>query len=330
MGEAKFIRALFYFHFVNLFGDVPLILSTDYKDNAIKPRNSKDSVYQQVVTDLEEAAGRLKGTYPTAGKARPNKYTAKALLAKVYLYLKQWGRAEDLASEIINSGSYQLEADLNQVFKKGSTETIWQLVPYLGRQTGFGNTFVPPDINTIPQFVMGDDLLNSFEGGDQRKMSWISKNTIDVNGTPVDFYFPYKYKVRGTGSGTTSEENYIVFRLAEIYLIRAEARLEQGKITGASSAEQDLNLIRNRAGLANTSANTQQAMRTALIQERRIELFIEGSNRWYDLKRWNVIDAVMTPAAISKGANWKPTARLYPIPLVELQTNPFLVQNPGY
>jgi hypothetical protein len=123
----------------------------------------------------------------------------------------------------------------------------------------------------------------------------------------------------------------MVLRLGEQYLIRAEARAQQGKVTGAGSAEEDLDAIRTRAGLSPTTASTQAQMLDAILQERRVELFAEWGHRWLDLKRTNTIDQVMSVVAPSKGGVWESYKALYPIPFNELLLNPKLKpQNPGY
>ncbi|HEU4473178.1 MAG TPA: RagB/SusD family nutrient uptake outer membrane protein, partial [Flavisolibacter sp.] len=120
-------------------------------------------------------------------------------------------------------------------------------------------------------------------------------------------------------------EYLIVFRLAEQYLIRAEARMHKGDIQGSIS---DLNIIRSRAGLPSLPVTlTPVQLATAIEQERRVELFCEWGHRWQDLKRTGRAGAVLSTA---KAPNWQSTDELYPIPAVEMQNNPFLTQNPGY
>lgn len=161
-------------------------------------------------------------------------------------------------------------------------------------------------------------MVNAFEPGDQRKIHWIGSVT---KGTTT-WYFPNKYKQRTTT--TSSLEYSIVFRLAEQYLIRAEARAQQGDLIGA---KEDLNKIRNTAGLAGTTALSQQDILKALLQERRVELFTEYGHRFFDLKRANMLDEALSPVK----AGWNTTDRLLPLPESELTLNPNLnPQNPGY
>ena len=323
LGEAKFIRAFCYFYLVNLFGDVPLILSTDYKINAIAPRTPQDQVYQQIVADLKEAQSLLSDSYSFTNEERvePNKWAAKALLARVYLFLNDWTNAEAESTAVIdNSGLYSLNSDLNSVFLMNSEEAIWQLLPEGGivNWTHEGSMFIPTG---IPMHVsLSDQLLHSFESGDFRRANWVDSIIVDS----TTYYYPYKYKVM---SATSLTEYSMVLRLAEQYLIRAEARAQQENISGSQN---DLNIIRNRAGLANTIATDKTSLLSAILHERQVELFSEWGHRWLDLKRTKNIDAVMGVMTPQKGGSWKTEWQLYPIPQSEILNDQNLTQNAGY
>ncbi|HEY8661299.1 MAG TPA: RagB/SusD family nutrient uptake outer membrane protein, partial [Hanamia sp.] len=315
-GEMLFTRALNYFYLVNLFNDVPLEKSTDYNVNSVMPRTASKKVYEQIIADLIVAKNLLNSSLPTSTNTRPNKWAATALLARVYLYQKDWANAEEQASEVINSEAYNLEPNLNNVFISTSQETIFQLMRPTSN-TSEGSAFIPASTSAKPVFAVTNYLLNEFETGDNRKTSWLRSNT--VNGQ--SYYYPYKYKVR---SSTTVSEYYIVIRLAELYLIRAEAKAEQNNITGAQA---DINIIRNRAGLLNTAASTVSDLLTAVANERQVELFAEWGHRWLDLKRMGTADEILS---IRKGPAWHASDTLYPIPFTQIQRNPFLTQNSGY
>lgn len=318
-GEAKFARALVLFNLTNLYGPIPLVISTDYHKNQVLRRSSSDTVFAQIVNDLTDAQNLLSPNYPTTGRFRPNRYTASALLSKVYLYRKNWVKAETKATEIIGAGIYSLEPDLNNVFLSGSSETIWKLSSvFPGVETWEGYFFLPVTASSVPSYVITDHLLNAFENGDKRKQDWLNKNTINGN----DYYYPYKYKL-GYDGLTIPLEDYVVFRLSEQYLIRAEARAQQDNLSGAIA---DLNLIRNRAGLQDTTFKDQASLLSAIRHERQVELFCEWGNRWFDLKRTGRASEVLS--LIKPG--WQAKDTLYPIPQTELTSNPFLTQNPGY
>lgn len=319
IGEAKFSRAFLFFNLSNLYGPIPPVTSTDYHKNQILPRSPLDSVFAQIINDLKDAQNLLSVNYPTAGRFRPNRFTASALLAKVYLYQKNWTEAETISTQIIDAGTYSLEPDLNNVFLSGSNETIWQLSSvFPGLETWEGYFFVPVSSNTTPPYIITNNLLNAFENGDERRQKWLNKNTVNGN----DYYYPYKYKLGYDGLSTPLED-YVVFRLSEQYLIRAEARAQEGNLNGAIT---DLNLIRIRAGLQNTTATDQTSVLSAIQHERQVELFCEWGNRWFDLKRTGTATNVLF--LIKPG--WKVNDTLYPVPQTELNSNPFLTQNPGY
>jgi starch-binding outer membrane protein, SusD/RagB family len=164
-------------------------------------------------------------------------------------------------------------------------------------------------------------LLAAFEPNDLRRANWV--DSTDLSG--IHYYYPCKYKVK-VGSGYPSPENYTLLRLAEQYLIRAEAEADMGQPAAAIS---DLNIIRSRAGLPNLSGLTGSLLQVAIEQEWRIEFFAEWGHRWLDLKRWGI--AIQTLDTIPyKMGNIDSTQLLYPIPMSEIQTDPNLSQNPGY
>lgn len=319
IGEVKFTRVFLLFDLSNLYGPIPLVTSTDYHKNQILPRSPLDSVYAQIIDDLKDAQNLLSAGYPTAGRFRPNRFTASALLAKVYLYQKNWAEAEKNATEVIDAGIYSLDSDLNNVFLTGSNETIWALSSvFPGLETWEGYFFLPGSSNSIPSYIITDNLLNAFENGDKRKQKWLNKNTVNGN----DYYYPYKYKLGYDGLSIPMED-YVVFRLSEQYLIRSEARAQEGNLNGAIT---DLNLIRNRAGLQNTTSTDQASLLFAIQHERQVELFCEWGNRWFDLKRTGKATGVLSLIK----PDWQAKDTLYPIPQTELNSNPFLTQNPGY
>lgn len=304
---------------INLFGDVPLITTSDYRLNSTLPRTSKSKVYQQIISDLTDALNLLDTSYITDGRVRPNKWAAAAMLARVYLYNGDWIDAESEATAVINSGIYTLEPDLNNVFLKDSKEAIWQLMPVNPEfNTYEGNAILQPNNTLPPTYLLTSSLLNAFEAGDRRLAAWVGSRTFQ---SQVE-YFPYKYKVYGNNAPLT--EYYMVLRLAEQYLIRAEARAEQNNFEGAL---QDINEIRNRAGLPDVTYNSQQTILAAIEQERRIELFAEWGHRWNDLKRTGRINTVL---GALKPATWQPKDTLWPIPQNEINLNHSLTQNPGY
>lgn len=319
-GEAKFIRSFCFFYLINLFGDVPLTLSTDFSINAVLPRTANNIVYSQIVSDLIDAKEKLTANYAGGNeKIRPNKWTATALLARVYLYNEEWQKAEAESNVVINSGQYSLVTNLNNVYLKNSPEAIWQLQPVnVIWNTWEGRNILFATSSTPPTYYISNNLLYSFEPGDIRKTSWISSR----NYLSQQFYYPYKYKVYGNNAPVT--EYYMAFRLGEQFLIRAEAKAMQNNLMGAAT---DINAIRTRAGLSSiTFANKVEAT-TAIENERRHELFAEWGHRWFDLKLTRRADAVI---GVQKPLTWQSTDVLWPIPISQINANPYLIQNPGY
>ena len=318
-GEARFVRAFSYFYLVNLFGKVPLVLTTDYRISEALHRAEVNTVYTQLRDDLIVAAGLLKN-YPNGRRTRPNALAAHALLARVYLYQREWARAEKQASLVINSGTYTLVNDVRSVFLANSHEAIWQLKP----------TLIALGINTWEaQIFSGNPVLNPtvmswFEANDKR-IAW----TATVPGETVQGYAPNKYVVTYTPPGNEPEEYATVLRYAEQFLIRAEARVWLQNAPGAAA---DIDVIRARAGLPLFSVADplpdDATLLAAVYQERRVEFLAEWAHRWFDLKRTGRVDAVMQAEI---GDAWKATDALYPIPQTEITNDPNLApQNDGY
>lgn len=315
-GEALFVRALIHFYLANVFGDVPYITTTNYELNKKVTRIEVSEVYKRIKIDLEKAIQLLSEDYLIPNRTRPNKYAACALLARVNLYAGDWEEALDETSTVINNTQLYVEEGLSMMFLKESTSTIWQIDPgYNGGNAleSFTYTFTstPP-----PLVALTDDLIQAFSNNDQRKIHWTKAITDGVS----TWYHPFKYKYY---SGTSAEYS-VIFRLSELYLIRAESKAYLGNLSGAKD---DLNTIRNRAGLANTTATTQDEILDAILKERRLELFTEFGHRFFDLKRFHKIQSVLSETK----PGWDTNDVLFPIPEAELNLNPNLQpQNPGY
>lgn len=332
LGEAKFLRAFFFFYLVNLYGDIPLPISSDYQINSVLYRIPQNKVWEQIITDLKDAKVLLTPDYLDASvlktiteRVRPNKWAATALLARSYLYIGDWKSAETESSEIIeNTSLFNLEDSLNNVFLMNNKEAIWQLQPVTyGMNTLDAKAYILPSTGPSPltPVYLSNSLLQSFEVGDFRKSRWI--DSVTVSG--ASYYFPFKYKSATIGAPVT--EYHTILRLAEQYLIRSEARVQQDNIDGAL---QDLNLIRKRAGLNNYKYSSKSALLSTILHERQVELFTEWGNRWLDLKRSKTIDAVMSVVTPEKGGKWNSNWQLYPIPAGEIIADGNLAQNMGY
>ncbi|MDR6941359.1 RagB/SusD family nutrient uptake outer membrane protein [Mucilaginibacter pocheonensis] len=340
-GEAKFIRAFYHFYGANIYGDIPIVTTTDYQTNNVIKRSPRAQVYQQIIQDLKDAQSELSkdfvdaGGNPTTERIRPNRGAAQALLARVYLYdadlnnnVIGFANAKAEADSVISNTTYSLLTDLNTVFLKNSGEAIWQLSPdpSSGLNTADATYFIltgPP--STV---ALSNNVVNAFEINDKRFSNWVG---VYQQGATTTYYYPYKYKVYNYGDPIS--EYTMVFRLAEQYLIRAEAEAN-GAGQGLNAAIADMNVIRTRAGLPNYSGSIDKtAVLEAILHERQVELFTEWGHRWFDLIRTGNINSVMgSPGNVcqSKGGTWAAYKAFAPIPLSEIQVNSNLTQNLGY
>ncbi|RAW01571.1 RagB/SusD family nutrient uptake outer membrane protein [Pseudochryseolinea flava] len=321
-GEAKFIRAFYHFYLTNLFGRIPYIKTTDYRLNRDVSRADVQTVYDEIINDLEEAYSLLAADYTTTNNQRivPTKWAAKAMLSRVFLYQHRWQESINAASEVIlQTEFFELEQDLTKVFLRNSREAIFQILPPVGATyTNEGNIFLrSPSYSSLSAA-----LVDAFDADDLRAMQWVGAVAND-NGT---FYYPTKYKEFATNA--TGAESSMVLRLAELYLTRAEAQANLDLLEGAIEG---VDKIRTRSGLAPLATVDADITKEELLQEishqRRLELFTEWGHRWFDLKRTEKIDAVL--GAIKP--SWNAFDVLFPIPEKEILTNPNLQpQNSGY
>lgn len=312
LGEAYFLRAFSYFYLTQLFGDVPLVLVTDLDISAGLPRSSAEAVFRQMANDLAASRELLSVSYPGYLRTRANRHTATAMLARIYLYRQQWAEAEAAASEVIDSDMYTPLSSPELTFRRGSTEAILQAHQVQG-YVNYAASFVPAA--GIPSYIISPDLLEAFDEADLRKREWIG--AIQVAG--VDYPYFNKYRNRVTASGIGAEDAMLL-RVAEQYLIRAEARAMQDKL---ALAVDDLNSLRQRAGIAPLEDLGKEELLSAIVEERQRELFAEWGHRFFDLKRWGIVDEVL---GVNKH-NWSQEAMLYPIPKSEMEKNPALTPN---
>ncbi len=318
MGQALFIRGYMHSLLVGLYGEIPYITTTDYLVNNTVARMPVNAVYDQIIEDLNKAMGLMEVWDTSEEHVIPDKYTAQALLARMYLYTEDWTNAEAMANDII--GAHSLELDINKVFLKNASGSLWQLKP---NGVSYMNTYVANQmiINSFPNaaYALSNDLLEAFEPNDLRYVNWVGNITSSDGLSTLHYAYKYKAPV----SEKNALEYAIVFRLAEQYLIRAEARAYLGNIIDSNN---DLNMIRNRAGLPDIELANSEELKEAILKERRVELFTEFGHRWFDLVRTGKANSVL-----SHKPGWKASDVLLPIPETELELNPNLnPQNLGY
>ncbi|MFD2939221.1 RagB/SusD family nutrient uptake outer membrane protein [Flavobacterium notoginsengisoli] len=352
MAEAKFLRAFMYFTLVKCYGGVPIVdhvssIPLSAEDKAMQlTRKTAAEVYAFIEKDLTEAAAVLpnKSQYADSEKARASKGAAYALLAKVSLYQKKWQAVVDNCNLVTG---YIISPDYAKMFRlegENDGESIFEIngngaVPARGIQ-GYSNTQGVRDAWGWGFNQPSQSLVNAYEAGDVRKDATIifrGTTLYDGRVIPVisaDDPNP-RYNFKAYSSAYTSawetDANIKYLRYAEVLLMKAEALNELGQ---TSEAIPLLNVIRHRAGLGDTPATSQAAVRTAIWKERRVELAFEF-DRFFDLVR----TGQAKDAFAADKSTFFPNGRVFTVGKNELFPIPasFILvaegmssQNPGY
>ncbi len=360
IGEAKFLRASYYFSLVQLFGDVPLSLTPSKPGDDLFPvRVSKDKIYNEVIIpDLLDAIELLprREDYSSKDLGRASKGAAAGILAKVYLTLGQYKECIEMCN-VVEGFGYVLNPDYSDCFggedkHKNTAESLFE-IQYYGltkadfwsdeNQACWLSTYMGPRNSGWVGGGYGwnqptQEFVDQYEPGDLRK-----DKTILYEGGPLFDGKPYKSTMSSTGYNVrkflvplsispdynTNSASIIVLRYADVLLMKAEALNELGSTT---DAEEPLYNVRKRAGLTDRSdveGLSQEQMREKIRHERRIELAFEG-HQWFDMIRWdNGQYALNFLHSIGK-VNAQKKHLLLPIPQKEIDSNPNLKQNPGY
>ncbi|MFA7583412.1 MAG: RagB/SusD family nutrient uptake outer membrane protein [Proteiniphilum sp.] len=360
IGEAKFLRAHYYFILVQLFGDVPMTVSTPKPgDNLLPERTDKMTIYNEVIIpDLKDAIELLpvREAYSGSDIGRASKGAAAGMLAKVYLTLGMYAESLQM-SELVESLGYTLNSDYSDSFggeerHKNTAESLFEVQYYGLTKAGFWSdenqanwlsTYMGPRNTGWVGGAYGwnqptQEFVDQYENGDLRK-----DKTILYEGGPDFDGKSYKANMSNTGYNVrkflvplsvspdynTNSANVVVLRFADVLLMKAEALNELGRTT---EAEEPLYQVRKRAGLTNrgdVENLTTEQMREKIRNERRIELAFEG-HRWFDIIRWDngqyALDFLHSIGKI----NATQKHLLFPIPQKERDANPNLTQNQGY
>lgn len=365
LGEAMFVRAFGYFMLVRLFGEVPLIVEevTDPESLTTISKSSVTDIYQSIISDLK--FGKENMPWTQNARSRASRGTAATMLADVYLTLGQYDLAYENAKWVIdNSGQleYNLEPDYQSLYDATKQDGIHEIIfdidfKGLVRDTD-GDDLTGPmtgvrgaDMQGWGVMVPSLDVYNSFDVDDYRTdVAFFTEASFD-NGAEIRPYTEFPNEKRphiakfrrfpgnAQASGRQSDNNYAIYRYAEVLLIAAEAGNE---ITGPNSElEGYVNLIRERARNADgtphanppdvTPGLPQDEFREMVLEERRIELSFE-SKRWFDIVRRDMGEEAYKGAnSLEPHDNFKKEFYLFPIPQDELDRNPNLLpQNPGY
>lgn len=353
LGEAKFLRALYYFFIVTRFGDAPLITTLPPEDGVGLPKNSSDEIYAQIINDLQEAIPTLKPKGEEEN-GRATRGAAQALLGKVYLFLERYDEA---LAQFNALNGYALEDDYFDNFKEETehgVESIFEIMydddlgfsaqwnsdrsgqgpneaTFRGQEYGFNDWF-----NVFPS----DDLLNEYESGDIRyeQNFYVNGDTFGPDSTLVVDHFPsngggnagwskYCNYYKDANEDQTSGINFKYLRYADVLLMMAEC--ESMRAGGSQDvAIGYINQVRERAGLADLSTGLSQAqVFEALIHERKVELAGEQS-RFNDIVRWGVAETELAGTNFQVGKH-----ELLPIPQGEIDSNENIGpedQNAGY
>jgi hypothetical protein len=335
-GEMMFLRGLYYYNMVQLFGGVPLVTKVISADESYGIlRSPVADVYNQIVSDLKFAADNLPlvNAVPAAGRA--SKAAAETVLGKVYLSLGNKTAATQVLQDVYNSGQYSLLPQYTSLFGpnvKNTKESVFE-IQYLGGSASnpyspYWTAFAPVTNGVITKYGGGinqvtDDLYNEYEAGDPRRDASIETGYTDAKGNFVSIKFPKKWEDRTaptSGTQELSNNNFMVLRYADVLLLLSEA-------TGDATY---LNQVRARVGLAAFgSAGYPSAqyptLALAIEHERKVELALEF-HRFFDLKRTGRALTVLT----AKGKAVTEQRLLLPIPQYVITQNSKITQNPGY
>jgi hypothetical protein len=346
VAEARFLRALYYFYAVRMFGDLPKVIEeTKSLENLKIPRSPAKEIYDQVIVpDLQYAGEHLKVIAPEPGRA--TKGAALSLLASVYLTMAgeplnlgapYFTLARDKAREVIQSNRYSLFQNFADVFdplKKNGTEHIFDAqfdknIP--GRESIGMWLHWPRNIglgNGLGLYMPSPSLMNSFEKADKRiTVTWKTEFPRQKDGKIIKFpphiwkFFDQEAYV--SNNIPKASNNFPIIRYAEVLLIMAEA---ENEMSGpGTEAYEAINLVRSRAGLTALAGLSQDDFRKAVYLERRHELVAE-CKKWFDLIRTGQFIQALTDNGKLVSAKYK----LFPIPQREMDVNDLLIQNPLY
>lgn len=321
LATAHFLRGFAYFTGAHTYGGIPLVINTDLEANRVIPRATKEEILALVLEDYQFAEGKLPVENINPGFASDG--ALNAAFARYYLYEENWQQAAEYATRVIDSEEYVLEQQYERIVNQDFTSEAILEVGYTinddpGTSTlGLNNIFIGRrEVIPSNQAVFS---LNSTASGDRE--ATLRFNSANLRGND-NGWTVIKY-----GTADEDNNNIVIFRLGEMYLIRAEARAQMGMVNGENSAQEDINVLRDRANAPSVNiVNRSQALEV-IENERLYELAYEG-HRWYDLVRTGRVDEVMPVF----NSNWRSAFERWPIPLGEIQNNPALQgdQNPGY
>ena len=345
-GEASFLRAMHYFNLVRAFGDVPLVLKqTDGGDDLFAPRSPVADVYKTIIADLELAVAQLP-LRSASDPGRATKGAAQALLAKVYLTRQDYAKTVDLTSQVIASNEYALEPDFKSIFTAEKDNGKEWLFSYAASGQSDNTSYniasfsFPNNLGSygyasaFGNLVLSVDFAAIFDKTkDKRYTDMVWTQFVAPDGKIVKFvkgtgiYCKKYYDTDFSKNLALTRVNIPILRYSDVLLMYAEALNETTPL--APDAFAKLNLVRNRAGLANitnVTLTSKPAFTTEVLNERRREFMNENQRTW-DLKRRGLFLNYVKQFSYSEHKDFMD---LFPIPQDQIDANPNLVQNPGY
>ncbi|MDR2810768.1 MAG: RagB/SusD family nutrient uptake outer membrane protein [Tannerellaceae bacterium] len=308
LGQAYFIRGLSYFDLARFWGGVQLILKPTTSPDDVEgiERSSLEETYTQISADLAQAEALLTSK---SSRIFVDLGTVQALIARIALYRQEWEKAETYATNVISNNKYALVKPYSVFYTtKASTESILELEFTVSDTNPSSNWWRPSELGGRYEASLNDVIVQLLKdpntGGNRGEIILESERRKEIyNG----FYW----------RGQRDDPEYI-FRIAEQYLIRAEARAHLNNLSGSL---EDLNVVRERADVPPLSAdryNTLDKALQALEDERRVEFAVEN-HRFFDLRRTNRLSAVLG----------EDEGYLFPIPINQLDRDPYLEPNPS-
>jgi hypothetical protein len=354
VGEAKFLRALYYWYLTTMFGEVPLITQVfEYPDDALIAKSSVAAIYEVMIQDLKDAIQGLPVTYASADIGRATMGAAKSLLGKVYLYQKNYEQAEIMLGEVISSGTYGLMDEFDDVWNRNfenNKESIFEIQfasPQAGATSsvGMNDKHYWVQINGgLGEFVPTQKIVDAFETGDPR----LDYSIFYYDGQPfapqlttatvnLDV-FNKSWSATGYGvrkglvplipplGSTANGTNLPIIRYADVLLMYAEAANELEMLNEARDA---VNQVRQRPSvnmpaLTPENTGTKQSIFEAIVKERQVELAFER-HRFNDLRRWDLAQTELADNGYVESRH-----RYFPLPQLEVDINPQLVQLTGW
>lgn len=366
IGEAKFLRAYYYFLLVNSFVNIPKI--TVYSDELTPAQVSPSEIWSLIESDLQDAENTIVESHPDEWKGRVTKWSAKAFLGKVYLFQEKWTLAEAKFKEVVDANVYDLlpnyadnfngldENGVESVFEIQFTSNNtggvdernpfnWEVTPYAldGWELFYPSAWLMDEmmLDKTTDDSYSERVYESVFFDDAASTMRYPTGTDDIPYADVKESLNHPYYFKKFNAFTDRRLSYIgtnipVIRYADVLLMYAEALNENNK---TSEAIEQINIVRERSGASPIGVFTKDALRTQIRHhERPVELAMEWGIRWFDLLRWSRGAVANEPVKTTLSNHDKPNVENFvigkhdvnPIPFSEISLNPNIQQNDNW